>query len=181
MNTNYQKINFSWGSNIENAVEQLLKHKEQGILACGNFNGTILYSDTVTLDSAYKEIIGKTKDEYDQMIKVKQENRNKAEQDHKEKIPSLSEEWMKKGRKILTDDKWQLWDKIVPIRLGDLYHGMELGCSLDIIEILNNNGTLEEAKEMIDNQNHSGMSFGLVCSMVKEFCLRGKEFVDFVR
>ena len=57
---------------------------------------------------------------------------------------------------------------------------MELGCCLEIIKILQN-GTLEEAKREIDSQGHSGMSFGLVCAMVKEFSPRGQEFMEYVR
>ena len=38
-----------------------------------------------------------------------------------------------------------------------------------------------QAKKEIENQNHSGMSFGLVCAMVKEFCSRGQEFVEYVK
>ena len=77
--------------------------------------------------------------------------------------------------------QYKYWDKIVPIRLNDLYHGMELGCCLDITEVLNNNGTLDEAKKIIESQDHSGMSYGLVCAMVKEFCSRGNEFVEYIR
>lgn len=69
MNKNYLKVNFTPGDTIENAVNQLLKHKEKGQLAYGDFNGVTLYSDTVTMDGAYKEIIGKTKAEYDDYIK----------------------------------------------------------------------------------------------------------------
>ena len=80
------------------------------------------------------------------------------------------------------DEKYrELWAKCVPIRLGDLYHGMELEMCLDIVLELNNGCTLEEAKAIIESQGHSGMSFGLVCSMVKSFCGRGEEFVNHVR
>ncbi len=87
----------------------------------------------------------------------------------------------KKGREVLTEDKWAYWDQIVPVRLDDLYHGMELGNCLDIVSVLNSNGTLDEAKTIIENQGHSGMSFGLVCAMVREFCERGQEFVEYVK
>ena len=70
----------------------------------------------------------------------------------------MTEKWVKKGKQLLSEDKWKLWEEIVPIRLGDLYRGMELGATLEIVEILNNNGTLEEAKNAIENQDHSGMS-----------------------
>ena len=80
------------------------------------------------------------------------------------------------------DEKYrELWAKCVPIRLGDLYQGMELGNCLEIVEQLNNGKTVEEVKPLIENQGHSGMSFSLVCSMVKSFCDRGAEFVSYVR
>ncbi len=75
----------------------------------------------------------------------------------------------------------ELWAKCVPIRLNDLYQGMELSSCLDIVEQLNNGKQLKEVKTLIKNQGHSGMSFGLVCSMVKSFCNRGEEFVNYVR
>lgn len=181
MDKNYKKIDYFIGSTIETAVNQLLGYKAKGILACGDFNGTTLYSDTVTMDGAYLEIIGKTKAEFDKAQQEWREDIEKRDKEYKNNIPSLTKVWQKKGREILNEDKLELWDKIVPIRLGDLYQGMELGCCLDIVKILNNNGTLDEAKEMIESQDHSGMSYGLVCSMVREFCDRGQEFVDYVR
>lgn len=181
MDKKYEQIGFFAGNTIEQAVNELLSYKQQGKLACGEFNGVTLYSDTVTMDSAYKKITGKTKAEFDKAQQERIDNYNKQKKEHEENIPSLSEEWMKKGREILTEDKWDYWDKIVPVRLNDLYQGMELGACLDIVKILNNNGSLDEAKTEIENQGHSGMSFGLVCAMVKEFSERGNEFVEFVR
>lgn len=61
-----KKIEFSLGSTIEQAVNELLNHGE---LVYGKFNGVTLYSDTVTMDDAYKEITGKTKAEFDDYIK----------------------------------------------------------------------------------------------------------------
>jgi hypothetical protein len=180
MNKNYKKMEYL-GNTIELTVKSLLEYKEKGELVYTEFNGVILYSDTVTLDDAYISITGKTKAECDKAHQEWKENYDKAEREHQKNIPSLTEIWKNKGREILSESKWEYWDKIVPIRLGDLYHGMELGCCLDIAKILNNNGTFDEAKVMIDSQGHSGMSYGLVCSMMREFCDRGQEFVDYVR
>ncbi|MCR6116646.1 hypothetical protein HXA31_20165 [Salipaludibacillus agaradhaerens] len=69
MSKDYLKVEFTLGDTIENAVNQLLKHKEKGQPACGDFNGVTLYSDTVTMDGAYKEITGMTKAEFDEYIK----------------------------------------------------------------------------------------------------------------
>lgn len=180
MSKQYREIAF-WGDNIESAVNKLLGYKEKGAHVFGEFNGVTLYSDTVTMDGAYQAIIGKTKSEFDESQRKWREDHERREKEFKESIPALSEDWKLKGREVLTEDKWEYWERIVPIRLNDLYHGMELGCCLDIVKILNDGGSLDEAKKTIEDQNHSGMSFGLVCSMVREFSDRGQEFVQYVR
>ena len=181
MNKKYKKIEFSWGGNIESAINELNSYKEKGELASGEFNGKILYSDIDDLDSAYMKIIGKTKAEFDADRKIENDKYKEEQRKHKEAIPELTKEWITKGNKILDEKYHETWAKCVPIRLDDLYQGMELKCCLDIVKELNNNCTLNEAKTIIEKQGHSGMSFGLVCSMVKSFCDRGVEFVSFVR
>ena len=177
----YKEIKTFLGITIDDAVKELLDYKSKGIPMCGKFNNVVLYSDTVTLDEAYKLITGNTKSEFDEIQnKIIQINKEKLMK-HGQDIPSLILEWQKKGREILTEDKWEYWDEIVPIRLNDLYQGMELFCSLSIIKILNDGGTLEEAKEIIDSQNHSVMSYSLVSTMVRIFCNRGTEFAEYLK
>lgn len=180
MDKKYEEIDFGCGRNIESCVLELLEYKEKGELAYGVFNGHELYSDTVTLDNAYIEITGTTKEKLDNHLKKLNEEYEKQKQEHIDSIPAKSRHWMTKGRKILNEDKWKHWDAIVPIRLHDLYQGMELECCLNIVEILNK-GTIEEAKTEIEKQGHSGMSFSLVCSMVREFSPRGEEFFKIVK
>ncbi|ASN68314.1 hypothetical protein 10S11_52 [uncultured Caudovirales phage] len=96
MNKKYEEVEFLAGSTIKGAVKELLQYKDKGILACGEFNGVMLYSDTVTLDTAYKEITGKTKAEID---KTKQEWEEKLERERrvqKEKVHELVLEWQKR-------------------------------------------------------------------------------------
>ena len=51
----------------------------------------------------------------------------------------------------------------------------------DKFKKLNEGCELQTAKDIIEGQVHSGMSFGLVCSMVKSFCDRGEEFSSYAR
>lgn len=176
----YKEIGLYGGCTIEQAVKTLEDYKDKGILACCDFNGVVLYSDVVELDDAYKQITGKTKAEHDKSLEDWRSDYDKKEKEFKATIPELTKMWIEKGKDILSEDKWDYWAEIVPIRLGDLYQGMELGCCLDIVKILNNGGTLEGAKEKINSQGHSGMSFGLVCTMVREFCERGEEFAQYI-
>mgnify|MGYP003652317200 FL=1 len=175
---NYREIEIFAGNTIEDAVKELNKHED---LVCIKFNEKMLYSDIDDLDSAYKKIIGKTKFEFDEARRIENEKYQQEKKEHKEAIPKLTIEWVKKGEKILDKKHHKLWTKIVPIRLGDMYRGMELGNCLEIVEQLNKGAELEEVKPLIEEQGHSGMSFGLVCSMVKEFSDRGEEFIKYAR
>lgn len=177
---NYRKIEFGFG-NIESAMKELTLYKERGELVCGEFNGEMLYSDVDDLDSAYEKITGKTKAEFDEAERIRNEEYEDEKRRHEESIPELTKEWIEKGNIILDEKYRELWAKVVPVRLGDLYRGMELGATLDIVKELNAGCELQRAKEIIEGQGHTGMSFRLVCLMVKSFCDRGQEFVDYVR
>lgn len=180
MNKNYRQIDFYFGD-IDGAIQELNRYKERGELVYIEFNGKKLYSDIDDLDSAYKKVTGKTKAEFDEAERIRHEEYEEQQRKHKEAIPQLTKEWIEKGNSILDEKYHEKWAKCVPIRLGDLYQGMELGACLDIVKELNAGCDLETAKQIIEAQGHSGMSFGLVCSMVRSFCDRGSEFAAFVK
>lgn len=68
MDKKYEKVEFTPGATVEEAVNELLNYKQQGKLVYGKFNGIALYAGTVTMDSAYKQITGKTKSEFDEYV-----------------------------------------------------------------------------------------------------------------
>lgn len=59
--------------------------------------------------------------------------------------------------------------KCVPIRLDDLYRGWELDCFKEIFEAYRAGKTKEEIKNIMEDQGHSGMSWGLMCSLIHTF------------
>lgn len=181
MNKDYRKIEFYCGCDLSTAVMELLEYKERGELVCGDFNGHMLYSDTVTMDGAYLEIVGVTKAEYDRKEEESRQRWIQSKKEHKERIPQLTKKWVERGHQILDEKYWEKWDECVPIRLDDLYEGMELGHCLEIVKALNEGCDISAARDIIDKQGHSGMSFGLVRAMVQAFCDRGNEFAEHVK
>ena len=177
---NYKEIEFTFG-NIDSAVRELQSYKEKNELVFGSFNGFNLYSDIDDLDSTYVKVTGKTKAEFDESQKAWHDEHLEEKRKHEEAIPELTKEWIVKGNNILDEKYCELWAECVPIRLGDLYRGMELGCCLEIVDQLNKGYELEIVKPLIMNQGHSGMSYGLVRAMVRSFCDRGDEFADFIK
>ena len=181
MEKQYREIQLEFGGNIDSAMKLLNEYKAKNELVFINFNGHELYSDIDDLDSAYVKVTGKTKEQFDEHQRLIREEYEEEKRKHEESIPELTTEWIKKGNKILDKEYHELWNECVPIRLSDLYRGMELGASLEIIDKLNKNCSLDEAKDIIDNQGHSGMSYSLVRSMVKSFCKRGNEFANYTK
>lgn len=178
MENKYKEIEIYAGQSIESVINEL---KKQSVLSCASFNGKMLYSDIDDVDSAYVKITGINKSEFDAKLKAEHERHLEEEKIYKDSIPQLTEEWIEKGEKILDEKYMDLWIKCVPIRLNDLYHGFELGCCLDIVSVLNESGDFKKAKDIFEEQGHSGMSFGLVCSMLKSFCDKGNAFVNYVK
>lgn len=180
MEKTYKKIDYL-GSSLLEVVHRLWDYQKSGVFVSTEFNGHTLYSDEVSLNGAYREITGRTYFEAEEENRKWHEKYEQEEREFKEKIPSLVVEWKQKGHEVLERDYWEYWDSIVQIRLEDLYHGMELECCLEIVKELNKNCSLDDAKKLINNQSHSGMSYGLVRNMVGQFCKRGEDFCKYTK
>lgn len=74
------EIKLVCGESIDEVVDMLLKEKENGNHVFCSFNDVILYSDDVTLDSAYMSICGCTKSDF---IKKTRTHSNVSEKDNK--------------------------------------------------------------------------------------------------
>lgn len=175
-----------WGYNICSCLEKLKeKAKEFGEVCRCEFNEKFLLL-TDTIDDAYLRIVGVTKAEHDEYRRKEHEEYERKEAEFKAKIPELTEDYRKKARGLVLDSELEFFDECVPIRLGDLYHGMELDCTLDLCKVMRDESIvyaarLEKAYDMFQRQGHSGMSAGLVMSMLRRFCPDGNELADAIK
>ena len=174
---NARKIEF-YGSTLEECVNALLKFQNRGESVVVDFNGHQLYSCDVTMDSAYQEITGKTKAEFDkareEWLKEYEEREAREKSEAKAKIPA----WIERGSAYIYPEKMEQWAQCVKTRAGDLYHGMDLDSVLELMEKLESGASMEEVKEIFDGQGHSGASAGMVRSMMFHFAKRGPEFYE---
>lgn len=180
-----KEIEFYPGDTIDSAWKKLLKESVECEDTCfGMFNDHEIRS-TDTLDEAYMKIMGQTKGEYEKEMQDWRDEYVRKEEEHKASIPGLVPGYCEKARGVILEDQYEYWDKIVPIRLGDLYHGMELDCTIDLCKIMRDESTpydkrLRKAYDTFMNQGHSGMSAGLVASMLRKFCPYGEDLADAV-
>jgi len=177
--TEYEKIELTCGISIEEAIKELSLYDGK---VCCDFNGKTLYSDVDNIETAYVKITGRTRGEFREQEHKRIEEYELRQKKHKEAIPQLTIDYIEKGHAILDQKYWKLWDECVPIRLDDLYQGMELNCCLDIVKILNekDGSKFTEAHAVLKQQNHSGTSYCLLKSMVISFCDDGKQFYEMI-
>ena len=181
-----REIEFYAGENIENTWKTLLRASaECGETCYAMFNDKQLLS-TDTLDEAYKKVTGLTKSEFDDECKREREEYKRKKEEHLASIPEKTKEYCAAARGVIVEERYAEWDNIVPIRLKDLYCGMELDATLEICKIMRDESIdIEErfktAKKAFDNQGHSGMSASLVLSMVSVFCPHGRDLIDKIR
>lgn len=174
------KIEISAGASLNEAYRELQEYAP----SCCTFNGITLTSND-NLDDIYLKVTGKTRTDYENAVRQQNEEYKKEKKEFEDKIPELIEEYKKKARGIIPEDRLELWDNIVPIRLNDIYRGMELDCWLDLILILNDTNLsyhvkMVKANDLFDKQGHSGMSAGLVMSGLKQFHPLGGDLVTYI-
>lgn len=176
------KIELRVGSTLEDAVNQLIDHRELGETVFCVFNGHKLFSDDVTMDSAFLEVTGKNKADFDKAneewlansIRETEEASRKAEA----KIPG----WIEMGKTLGIDPALSKdWEKMVKIRAGDIYHGREIDDAIAIMQKINDGATAKDIKEALAEQGHSGASYGMVRSIVETFSPRGKDIYNEIK
>lgn len=177
-NSSEVMINYRYGNTIESAVKTLQDYKARGESVYIEFNGHRLYSCDVTMDSAYQEITGKTKAEFDkaqeEWRKEYKERQAREEAEAKAKIPA----WVEKGTSITYPERMEDWKKCVEARAGDLYHGMDLDSAIQLMEMLDSGASMEDVKKTFDEQGHSGASAGMVRRILFHFSKKGPEFYE---
>ena len=180
-----KKIEFYPGESIDSAWKKLLRESAECEDTCfGMFNDKEIRS-TDTLDEVYVKISGKTKAEFEDMVRKEQDEYERKKKEHEDNIPNLVPEYCEKARGVILESQYEFWDKIVPIRLRDLYRGMELDATLDLCKIMRDESVgyderIRKAYDTFMGQGHSGMSASIVASMLRAFCPDGNDLADAV-
>ena len=162
-----RELNFEFMS-LEEAINTLKYYKSRNCPAYGMFRDTKITTE-MSEDEIYKATGVLTPEQRETEFRRWQEEYDRELAEYKKTIPVNTGKWIKWGHENLAEEVLKDWDYCVPIRLSDLYRGMELDCFKEIFEAYKEGKTKEEIKEIFYNQGHSGMSAHLECSIVATF------------
>lgn len=171
------------GCTIDKAFQMVADEARKCGCACfAKFNGKEIRS-TDTLDDVYMKVVGKTKAEHDAFVKEWLDEQKRKRDEHKARIPQLAEEYKEKARGLVRESELEEWNRVVPIRLGDIYRGIELDQTLDCCrvmrdETLTREQRLRKAYKLFQDAGHSVNSAGLTMAMLRHFCPDGNELAN---
>lgn len=147
-NKGYEELELDVGTDLEEAVNALLNLKKLGKKVFCEFNGVILDSETVTMDSAFLMITGRTREEIDLIEKKKQKERILL--NAIDKIP----EQIKRGRNLIYPNHFKEWSVDVTNCAIGSTNGKVIDDVLDIMEAISFNRPIEAIVAIYDNQDY---------------------------
>jgi len=162
--------------NLESTVYTLLAAKARGERVYVIYNGYELHSYNITMDSAYKEVFGLTKEEYDKRMEDTRKNYFKNEEEKIEAAKARYSEWVERGKTLIMPEMFDNWKRCVEVRIYDIYHGADVEVALKIMEAFDDGVSIDETKYMFKSQMHSGTFGYIVGNIITTFSLRGNEF-----
>ena len=170
------ELRLECGDDIEKAVIKLLYER-----ACGNhvtckFNTFELNSDTVTLNGAYKKILGKTKVQYDASVKKRIKRNERIMKELEDQAVERIPEQIKRGEKLIYPQRMEEFKKLVKIRATDLYKGWDVEQALDIMEALEEGTPIPYLVHDFENAGHTGLSATATRGYVMRYSKNGEEF-----
>lgn len=183
-----KEIPIRGGDTIESAVYTLLAAKARGQSVYCEFNSIYhkrhkLYSDTVSMDSAYMEITGRTKADNDKALEEYYKGREVVKKENRERMKANFLNWIKIGETLIFPERCAEWEKYVVdqfsgscSKYADPYYTITLfDCGLKIMTALENGASIEEAKKIFYDECDKD-SMDEVRTTVLRFSSKGPEF-----
>ncbi len=156
--------------NIETIYLKLLNEKIKGNHAYCNLNGFILHSDFLPINTKNSKQI--TKSEYNQIKKTLLP----SSKDFKKIASCNVQNWIEIGKKIISKDKHELWEKCVRSRAKDIYYGFDLDIAIEIMYELKNSNDIDGVVNTFMNENFSNLFLSIVRNIILNFSSKGEEF-----
>lgn len=170
------------GERLEEVVLKLENFRRNGqINYFANFNDYKLYSIDVTMNKAYKEVIGCTKRTWDRRMKKMFERNRQAIEENKrialEQLPIVIE----KGKKYIHLEKINQWIELCKADAEGTYCGLLTKDALIVMQALEESKPYEEIREIINLQNHSGYSYSFLMRILLLFANDGPNFYRYMQ
>lgn len=170
-----REINIPAGTDFKDVISILSDAQRIGKDIICNFNGNLLNSNNFTIENAYKEVYGMTKQEFDQKManigsSIGAEKREDVLFAH-----DNIETWIKEGSNLIVPGKEEEWTQFLSDSNGRYTYAREVPTIIQALKIVEND-SIEKAFEFL--KNVQGMDTRVIADAVFRFSKKGPEFME---
>jgi len=156
--------------NLDYVIKVLQEYQERGESVYVEYNGVKLYSADITVDGAYKAVVGETKAEFDEGVREDSEKFKESQEKRRVKAEQNMSEWIERGEKLIPPEKQEAWKKYVEESVGSKrFRGEDVQVVLDIIEKFVSGTSQEQINKLMAEHEFEGAMREYVRQVVKEF------------
>lgn len=160
-------INFR-DPDLENVINELLEAGKEDKLTALTYKGKVFFSGSITMDAAYMEVHGMTKEGYDQYHKSLREVK---------KIGDNAAALLKRGESLIYPERIKEWNKyVLDLVFKNYTWEKQIESALNIMEGLESDLSYEEAVGILLDQNKDRASLETVREIIFNFSKLGPEF-----
>ena len=172
-------VEYNYHSDLDDICKRLQELNAQGKNVYIEFDGKKLYSLLDSVDDCYIKVTGETKADYERLLA--EELRKFKEEELKEELTALEKmpARIERGKQTISPELHDQWENCVKIRTSDIYHGIELDDAIDIMEAIAAND-FEKGYQLLEDAYQDINPYLMICSIIKTFSPKGKEFLDWV-
>jgi len=180
-----QEAHLMAGTHKSEAVDDLYKAYLNGEHVTADFNGEKMSSREIGelgVDGTYEKYFGYDRESYKEHDRLESAARSaqysleqfEGKYRAKKEIPEL----VNQSADLINPDISGEWRECLEVRATDLYHGADSRSAIALMRAHSQGASQAELKQMLDEQGHSGASFGMTQAMIKHFYKAGDSLVE---
>ena len=171
-----KEIKIPHGENLDCVVIRLNEARKNGEHVFCKYHDVTLYSDNITLDSAYMEVYDCTREEF--FLKIEEEIANATTwQKEREKwAEEKTAELIERGKSLMYPQRFKEWEQEMNNIQFLIYFGDDIEEALNIMEAIENGNPIEKIVEKYKDRRKNSFSDRVVRELVLKYSKNGNLF-----
>ncbi len=176
---NAQEMPVMVGETLESVVLKLEKFRKEGKSYFAVFNDQVLYSEDVTMDSAFQKCLHMSRQMYLYRYKQWLLSNNYSEDVIKTYVTSNLEEWINEGKKYIISTRSEDFELVCKGLANNVYSYMVIEQFIKVMELINKNFYFDDILDIIDSFNNNELNNNILLDLILNYTDIGPDFYTY--
>ncbi len=178
---NAQEMPVMVGETLESVVLKLEKFRKEGKNYFAIFNDQVLYSEDITMDSAFKKCLNMSRQMYLYRYKQWLLLNNLTEESIKTYVTNNLDKWINKGKKYVINSRYEDFELVCKNLANNIYSYMVIEQFIKIMELINNNFYFNDVLDIIDSFNNNELNNNILFDLILNYTYIGPDFYTYAK